>query len=773
MGRHWTRRKAIRVAGSAAIGGGALLSGGTNGAAGQRAETWTQYGYDGANTGHAPDNTGFTENVGVDWRFQAERSVMSSPAVVNNVLYVATGPHQNPGNGHVYALDTGAGTEIWRFETEDEFGAFGLSSPTIVDDKIILNNEGRVHALSRDDGKALWSEWVSSNAHTSSTVVDGTVFVAGDSSDAGLYALSASDGTEQWFFGTQGRVSTTPAVANGTVYVAARERGSDEATVHAIDTANGTERWRFDGASDAIHSSPAVAGDTVYFGSHDTTVYALNTDDGSERWRFEAEQEIFSSPAVANGTVYVGAVSQLHALDAQDGSERWRFEMGTFRSSPVVVNGVVYFGGTNDYVYAVNANDGSQLWRFEALNSVSSSPAVVNGTVYIGSEDNNVYALTGDATSQVETESRIQTPTATQPATASSTGTDGDETDENGVGGDGRTSSRTPEGDGGNGDLIVPLTGVLAGAGGGIWYWRHNGENGAIWTHGPLGGTQSMGPPERVPQAPAVDVVYDELTDEEPIGAGGSADVVKVTLPTSEGDVPLAIKRPRTSNTLEVDEVETLLREAETWDKLDDHDHIVGVVDYGATPLPWIAMEYMDGGDLSERTGDLEFDQAVWTAEAIARGVRHAHRRGVAHLDLKPANVLFRSIEDAWDVPKVADWGLSKHLIERSETVEGLSPQYAAPEQFDDDFGVPDDVTDVYQLGTVLYELFTGKPPFEGQPAKAMHRVLNERPTPPSEISDVPPALDDILLPALAKEKKDRYESVLLLQKALQELRDD
>jgi serine/threonine protein kinase len=184
-------------------------------------------------------------------------------------------------------------------------------------------------------------------------------------------------------------------------------------------------------------------------------------------------------------------------------------------------------------------------------------------------------------------------------------------------------------------------------------------------------------------------------------------------------------------------------------------------------------MEYMDGGPLDDRAGDLDTAQALWTAIEVTKAVRHAHRRGVAHLDLKPENVLFRSVDGAWDVPKVADWGLSKHLLEHSKSVEGLSPHYAAPEQFDDDYGPADDITDVYQLGAVFYELFTGQPPFEGQPAKVMNKVLNEEPTPPSEIADVPPELDDVLLNAMAKDKADRYEDVLLLRNELQELYEE
>ena len=278
-----------------------------------------------------------------------------------------------------------------------------------------------------------------------------------------------------------------------------------------------------------------------------------------------------------------------------------------------------------------------------------------------------------------------------------------------------------------------------------------------------------LGPPDRIPRTPDLSIAHADLTDKEPIGRGGNADVYRATV---RGGETVAVKEPRMSGTLHTEAVDRLLAEAETWDKLDGHDHIVGVVDYGAEPLPWIAMEYMDAGHLGERAGDLDLDRALWTAEAITEGVRHAHRRGVAHLDLKPSNVLFRAVDGAWDVPKVADWGLSKHLLEHSKSVEGLSPQYAAPEQFDTDRGPADDITDVYQLGAVLYELFTGRPPFEGDPTSVMHRVLTEAPTPPSEVADVPPALDDVLLTALATAKADRYDSVLYLRDAFRDLAD-
>lgn len=271
--------------------------------------------------------------------------------------------------------------------------------------------------------------------------------------------------------------------------------------------------------------------------------------------------------------------------------------------------------------------------------------------------------------------------------------------------------------------------------------------------------------------SPSVSLAYDDLKEIGPIGSGGNADVYRATGTTSEGEISVAVKEPRMNGTLHAETIDRFIDEAETWAKLDDDDHIVDIVDYGSQPLPWIAMEYMDAGHLGERISDFDLEQALWTAIATTEAVLHAHRRGVAHLDLKPENVLFRSVEDGWDVPKVADWGLSKHLLEHSASIDGLSPQYAAPEQFDDVYGPVDDITDIYQLGALFYEVFTGEPAYKGQPARVMQQVMNDRPTPPSEVADVPSELDEILLTAMATDREDRYEHVVYLRDELQALR--
>lgn len=278
---------------------------------------------------------------------------------------------------------------------------------------------------------------------------------------------------------------------------------------------------------------------------------------------------------------------------------------------------------------------------------------------------------------------------------------------------------------------------------------------------------RSIGPPNEVPTVPIDSVEYDCLSMGEEIGSGGYEVVVQATVTTGDFEGPIAVKRPPHVGTMSVEAIERVLNEAETWDKLDNHDHIVSVIDYGRNPVPWIAMEHMDGGHLGERAGKIPNRQAIWIAYTVAAAVYHAHRQGVAHLDLKPENVLFQSIDGAWDVPKVTDWGLSKKLLDNSSGAVGRSPSYAAPEQFKDKYGTTDELTDIYQLGAICFELFTGQPPFD-RTTPVVDRV-DTSPPDPRTVADVPDEIADGVMTAMAPNRNDRYDHVIYFRDRLRE----
>lgn len=270
------------------------------------------------------------------------------------------------------------------------------------------------------------------------------------------------------------------------------------------------------------------------------------------------------------------------------------------------------------------------------------------------------------------------------------------------------------------------------------------------------------------------DANYDEFDVGEQIGTGGSAVVDRATITRDGTAYEIALKTPLAANAETIDRAfyESFAEEAEVWARIDDHEHVVSVYGWGSQPIPWIALEYVPSGNLDDVAGRLRLDQKLDVLVDLCEGVHHAHRHGITHTDLKPENALVAFDGDR-PVVKVADWGLATVLLEHSTSVQGLTPAYAAPEQFDPDgYGETDDRTDIYQLGIVAYELLTGQLPYEADTqAAAMHAVLNESPAAPTAVApDLPEAVDDALLPALAKTKTDRYDTALYLRDALEEV---
>lgn len=266
----------------------------------------------------------------------------------------------------------------------------------------------------------------------------------------------------------------------------------------------------------------------------------------------------------------------------------------------------------------------------------------------------------------------------------------------------------------------------------------------------------------------SIDATYEAFERVEPLGGGGFADVYLAEYAGRE----VALKVPRFGDgaTLSRDVVDRFTAEADNWTGVDDHPNVVTVLDHGTHGgLPWLALEYVPGGDLAAVTGSLPLDEAAAVGIGVARAVHYAHRHGVSHLDLKPENVLL----DGGDrpTPKVTDWGLSRTLLDETGTMDGLSVAYAAPEQFDG--RSPDDFTDIYQLGALLFELFTGEPPYDGPPMAILQQKEGEPPSPTAMDPSLPPTVDEVVRRAMAAAKTDRYETVVDLRRDLAALRDD
>jgi serine/threonine protein kinase len=206
------------------------------------------------------------------------------------------------------------------------------------------------------------------------------------------------------------------------------------------------------------------------------------------------------------------------------------------------------------------------------------------------------------------------------------------------------------------------------------------------------------------------------------------------------------------------------------------HPNIVQIHHIGvAEGLPFFELEYVDGGSLDRRLDGTPWParRAAELVEALARGVAEAHRQGIIHLDLKPANVLLA----ADGTPKITDFGLAKSLagdsgLTRSDSIMG-SPGYMAPEQAEGKAKQVGPLADVYALGAILYELLTGRPPFQGTSLlETLEQVKTVEPVPPSRlVPGMPRDVETIALKCLQKEPGKRYDSAPALAEDLQRFR--
>ncbi len=192
------------------------------------------------------------------------------------------------------------------------------------------------------------------------------------------------------------------------------------------------------------------------------------------------------------------------------------------------------------------------------------------------------------------------------------------------------------------------------------------------------------------------------------------------------------------------------------------HPNIVQIYDVGEhAGLPYFSLEYVDGIPLDKKI-DRKPQQPRYAAElvqSLARTMHVAHQNNIIHRDLKPANVLLTKE----GVPKITDFGLAKAVEDdssqtRSGTILG-SPSYMSPEQARGAVKDVGPLADLYTLGSVLYELLTGRPPFQGATVmETLDQVLSREPLPPSQLQPtVPPDLETICLKCLQKEPHKRY----------------
>ena len=264
-------------------------------------------------------------------------------------------------------------------------------------------------------------------------------------------------------------------------------------------------------------------------------------------------------------------------------------------------------------------------------------------------------------------------------------------------------------------------------------------------------------------------VFNDRYEIQQRIGRGGMADVFVAR--DRLLDRPVAIKVLFPEFATDPNFVERFRREAQSAANL-NHPNIVGVYDWGREANTYfMAMEYVNGrtlADILRANGKLNARQAAEIATEVAAALGFAHRSGVVHRDVKPANILIANDGRV----KVADFGIARALnssVEQDLTQVGAvmgTATYFSPEQAQG--AQPDPRSDLYSLGIVLYEMVGGRPPFAGDnPVAIAYKQVHDTPQPLNQLApDVPRPFEAIVAKLLAKNAGVRYDTA-------EDLRDD
>lgn len=259
----------------------------------------------------------------------------------------------------------------------------------------------------------------------------------------------------------------------------------------------------------------------------------------------------------------------------------------------------------------------------------------------------------------------------------------------------------------------------------------------------------------------------------EVIGTGGMAVVYKARCRVLNRFVAIKILKDEFSQDAEFRR--RFYNESQAVAKL-SHNNIVSIYDVSHTDgVEYIVMELIEGITLKEylqKKGKLSWQESLYFAQQIARALNHAHSRGIIHQDIKPHNIIL--LRDG--TAKVTDFGIARFAANQETKVvqEAIgSVHYISPEQAKG--STIDYRTDIYSLGVVMYEMLTGRLPFEGDtPLAIVMQHINAIPLMPSALSpEVPPAMDEIVMRAMSPTLSKRYASAQELYNDLEQIKHD
>lgn len=283
----------------------------------------------------------------------------------------------------------------------------------------------------------------------------------------------------------------------------------------------------------------------------------------------------------------------------------------------------------------------------------------------------------------------------------------------------------------------------------------------------PHDGTSTREVADEGPRDPYLGRVIDgRYRVEAVLGEGGMGVVYQISHVTLGKRMALKVLRGEMAR--DTDVVQRFIQEAQSATQI-GHPNIIDISDFGRLPdqSAYFVMEYLDGVSLTQmiaRGGSVPAQRALHIVRQIASALEAAHERGIVHRDLKPDNIFILKRGSDTDFVKVLDFGIAKVGGAASKlTKTGMifgTPHYMSPEQA---AGHPvDRRTDIYALGVIMYEMFAGRVPFEGDTFMGiLSKHMFQEPVPPSQVRGASlGALEHVILKALAKKVEARYQTM-------------
>lgn len=256
-------------------------------------------------------------------------------------------------------------------------------------------------------------------------------------------------------------------------------------------------------------------------------------------------------------------------------------------------------------------------------------------------------------------------------------------------------------------------------------------------------------------------IIADRYEIVSKIGTGGMSDVYKAKDHTLGRFVAIKVLKPEFSE--DVNFVTKFRTEAQSAAGL-EHPNIVNIYDVGSeNGMHYIVMEYVEGITLKtyiEKKGQLSFKEAVSIAIQVGRGIEAAHHKNIIHRDIKPQNIIISTEGKV----KVTDFGIARAATSNTISADVMgSVHYASPEQARN--GFVDGKSDIYSLGIVMYEMVTGRVPFDGDTtvAVAIQHLQEEIVAPSAYAPNLPISMEKIILKCTQKNPDRRYESMTAL----------